>query len=179
MNLPSNAPATALAWSRPLISVLIVINLVYAAGVSLMFVVSVLPGTILWRALQMLPFPEGHRDEIVLGLRAIMLVGVAAALVVDRVLRLLRAIVDTVRAGDPFLVVNARRLETIAWWVLAGEGLRLLIGAIALATTSSMPALDLDLGFSVTPWLAVLLLFVLARVFAQGARMRSDLEGTV
>ena len=99
MNLPSNAPATALAWSRPLISVLIVINLVYAAGVSLMFVVSVLPGTILWRALQMLPFPEGHRDEIVLGLRAIMLVGVAAALVVDRVLRLLRAIVDTVRAG--------------------------------------------------------------------------------
>ena len=179
MNLPSNAPATALAWSRPLISVLIVINLVYAAGVSLMFVVSVLPGTILWRALQMLPFPEGHRDEIVLGLRAIMLVGVAAALVVDRVLRLLRAIVDTVRAGDPFLVVNARRLETIAWWVLAGEGLRLLIGAIALAAASSMPALDLDLGFSVTPWLAVLLLFVLARVFAQGARMRSDLEGTV
>ena len=179
MNLPSNAPTTALAWSRPLISVLIVINLVYAAGVSLMFVVSVLPGTILWRALQMLPFPEGHRDEIVLGLRAIMLVGVAAALVVDRVLRLLRAIVDTVRAGDPFLVVNARRLETIAWWVLAGEGLRLLIGAIALAAASSMPALDLDLGFSVTPWLAVLLLFVLARVFAQGARMRSDLEGTV
>ena len=179
MNLPSNAPATALAWSRPLISVLIVINLVYAAGVSLMFVVSLLPGTILWRALQMLPFPEGHRDEIVLGLRAIMLVGVAAALVVDRVLRLLRAIVDTVRAGDPFLVVNARRLETIAWWVLAGEGLRLLIGAIALAAASSMPALDLDLGFSVTPWLAVLLLFVLARVFAQGARMRSDLEGTV
>ena len=42
-----------------------------------------------------------------------------------------------------------------------------------------MPALDLDLGFSVTPWLAVLLLFVLARVFAEGTRMRSDLDGTV
>ena len=29
------------------------------------------------------------------------------------------------------------------------------------------------------PWLAVLLLFVLARVFDQGARMRADLDGTV
>jgi hypothetical protein len=33
--------------------------------------------------------------------------------------------------------------------------------------------------FSLTPWLAVLLLFVLARVFEQGAHMREDLEGTV
>ena len=83
------------------------------------------------------------------------------------------------RAGDAFVGDNAQRLERIAWWVLAGEGLRLLIGAIALATTSSMPNLDLDLDFSVAPWLAVLLLFVLARVCAEGARMRGDLEGTV
>jgi hypothetical protein len=109
----------------------------------------------------------------------IMIVGVAAAGVVDRVLRQLLALVDSVRAGDPFAASNARRLERIAWWVLAGEGLRLLIGAIALATTSSMPNLDLDIDFSVAPWLAVLLLFVLARVFAEGTRMRGDLEGTV
>jgi len=38
---------------------------------------------------------------------------------------------------------------------------------------------DMGDGFSFTPWLAVLLLFVLAGVFAQGARMRTDLEGTV
>jgi hypothetical protein len=31
----------------------------------------------------------------------------------------------------------------------------------------------------VTRWLAVLLLFVLARVFEQGTRMREDLAGTV
>jgi hypothetical protein len=63
--------------------------------------------------------------------------------------------------------------------MLGGEGLRLLIGAIALATTSSVPDLDMDIGLSVAPWLAVLLLFVLARVFAEGTRMRNDLEGTV
>lgn len=177
MNVP-NAPTAALAWSRPLIRVLIVLNLAYAVGVLVMLVMSLIPGTILWDALGML-FPAEHRDRIVVGLRAILLLGTVAAAVVDRVLRQLLDIVETVRAGDPFVSGNARRLEAIAWWVLAGEGLRLLIGAIALATTSSMPELDLDLHFSVAPWLAVLLLFVLARVFAEGARMRSDLEGTV
>jgi hypothetical protein len=179
MHAPTHAPSTALAWSRPLIRILIVLNLAYAAGVAVMFVVSLMPETRLWGALGMLPFPGEHGDTIILGLRMIMIVGVAAAGVVDRVLRQLLALVDSVRAGDPFAASNARRLERIAWWVLAGEGLRLLIGAIALATTSSMPNLDLDIDFSVAPWLAVLLLFVLARVFAEGTRMRGDLEGTV
>lgn len=174
-----HAPSSALPWSRTAIRVLIVLNLVYAGLVALMFVMTLVPGTILWEALGVLPFPAEHRDRIVLGLRAVMVVGIAAAVVVDRVLRELQAIVDTVRAGDPFVAGNAQRLERIAWWVLAGEGLRLLIAAIAWAATSEVESLDLDLGFSWAPWLAVLLLFVLARVFAEGARMRRDLEGTV
>ena len=177
MNAPS--ASTALAWSRPLIRLLMVLNLLYAVGVALMFVVSLVPGTVIWKAVGMEPFPAADRDSIILGLRLIMVVGICAAGVVDRVLRHLLAIVDTVRVGDPFAAANARRLEAIAWWVLAGEGLRLLIGAIALATTSRMPNLDLDIEYSLAPWLAVLLLFVLARVFAEGARMRGDLEGTV
>ena len=45
----------------------------------------------------------------------------------------------------------------------------------------STPAhpVHLDAGFSINGWLAVLLTFVLARVFAQGALMRDELEGTV
>jgi len=39
--------------------------------------------------------------------------------------------------------------------------------------------LHLDAGFSINGWVAVLLTFVLARVFAVGAHMREDLEGTV
>jgi hypothetical protein len=34
-------------------------------------------------------------------------------------------------------------------------------------------------AFSINGWLAVLLTFLLARVFAEGALMREDLEGTV
>ena len=57
--------------------------------------------------------------------------------------------------------------------------LHLLVGAIAAGSASSPQPLDIDRSFSVTPWIAVLLLFVLARVFDHGARMRADLEGTV
>ena len=63
-------------------------------------------------------------------------------------------------------------------WAL-GEVLRLAIGATAWAASSPAQGLDLDTGFSLAPWLAVLLLFVLARVFAEGTRLRDDLAGTV
>lgn len=172
------APSNALAWSRTAIRVLLVLNLAYAALIAVMFVVSLIPGTILWEALGMV-FPEEHEDRLVLGLRTVMVLGIAAAAIVDRVLRELRAIVETVGAGAPFVADNARRLERIAWWVLAGEGLRLLIGAVGWATTTGVMEIDMEYGFSFAPWLAVLLLFVLARVFAEGSRMRSDLEGTV
>jgi hypothetical protein len=39
--------------------------------------------------------------------------------------------------------------------------------------------LHLDAGFSTSGWLAVLLTFVPARVFAEGTLMREDLAGTV
>jgi hypothetical protein len=37
----------------------------------------------------------------------------------------------------------------------------------------------MDAGFSVNGWLAVLMSFILARVFAEGTLMREDLEGTI
>lgn len=70
-------------------------------------------------------------------------------------------------------------LTAIAWCVLAGQVLRLAIMLIAAAVSTQAQPVDMGEGFSFTPWLAVLLLFVLAGVFAQGARMRADLEGTV
>ena len=104
-----------------------------------------------------------------------MLIGLAGAAIVHMLLRRLRAIVDTVRDGDPFIERNARHLQAIAWSVLGMEVMRLAVGAIASAVWEP-GRLG---GFSFAPWLAVLLLFVLSGVFAQGARMRADLEGTV
>jgi hypothetical protein len=55
----------------------------------------------------------------------------------------------------------------------------MVIGWIGKSIASKQFPLHLDAGFSVNGWLAVVLIFVLARVFAEGALMREDLEGTV
>jgi hypothetical protein len=47
-----------------------------------------------------------------------------------------------------------------------------------MITTPAHP-INISAGPSIAGLLAILLTFVLARVFAEGARMRDDLEGTV
>jgi hypothetical protein len=63
--------------------------------------------------------------------------------------------------------------------LLALQLLSLVIGGIARAISTPAHPFHLDAGFSVNGWLAVILTFVLARVFTEGATMREDLEGTV
>ena len=55
----------------------------------------------------------------------------------------------------------------------------MIIGSIARAVSTPAHPLHLDAGFSITGWLAVLLTFLLTGVFAEGTRMREDLEGTI
>ena len=88
-------------------------------------------------------------------------------------------IVETVRDGDPFVAANAARLQTIARALLALQLLSITIGAIGKEISSPSHPVHLDAGFSISGWLAVLLTFLLARVFAEGTLMREDLEGTV
>lgn len=128
-------------------------------------------------AFKLTPSPEAER--LVMGLRAIAVLGLAAIPLNHTVLKRLLAIVETVRAGDPFVAVNAHRLQAIAWALLALQFLSLVIGAIAKAVSTPAHPLKLDAGFSINGWLAVLLTFLLARVFAEGTLMRQDLEGTV
>jgi hypothetical protein len=170
---------TALALSRPLIRGLIVLNAVYALLIGVLLLATLLYPPLIFKALGV---PEGQGAwELRTALRSIVVLGLIGAYVAYRVLRELLAIVDTVYGGDPFVADNARRLQAIAWWVLVGEALRLLVGAVAWAAHRAVPSfgIDLDIAFSVTPWLTVLLLFVLARVFEHGTLMRTDLEGTV
>lgn len=163
----------ALAVARPVIRILVIVNITYALLIGGLLVFSFLMEGWPWRALG---FDLVHAHPwLPLGLRAIVVIGLIGAAIVHTILRRLLAIVDTVRAGDPFILDNARRLEVIAWSVLALEGLRLIVAAIA-AVVWEPGRFD---AFSFAPWLAVLLLFVLAGVFAHGARMRADLEGTV
>ena len=164
--------ARALSVARPVIQGLTVLNLFYAASIAGLLVFSFfIEG---WPA-RPLGFDLAAHPHIGTGLRVIVVIGLAGAAIVHTILRRLLAIVDTVRGGDPFIVENARRLDAIAWSVLALEVLRLIVMAIA-ASVWEPGRLG---GFTFAPWLAVLLLFVLSGVFARGARMRADLEGTV
>ena len=117
--------------------------------------------------------------RLVSGGRAIMVIGIGSTPFAHILLTRLLAIVETVRLGDPFVAGNAARLQTTAWALLGLEVLHLVVGAVAAGASTEAQPLDVGWTFSVTGWLAVLLLFVLARVFDYGTRMRDDLEGTV
>jgi hypothetical protein len=167
----------ALEASRRVLRALLGLNIVYGAGILALLCASLAAPDFVFRALGVTTAPG--RDALVRGTRAIMVVGVAGAVAAHVILTQLLAIVDTVRHGDPFVTGNASRLQTIAWWMLGAELLRLLVVGIARVASTLAQTLDIDWSFSFTPWIAVLLLFVLARVFDHGARMRADLEGTV
>jgi hypothetical protein len=120
-----------------------------------------------------------HIPSMVTGLRAIAVLGWVAIPLNHVVLSRLLAMVETVRMRDPFVAANAQRLQAIAWALLALQVLSIVIGSIGGAISTRAHPLHLDAGFSVNGWLAVLLTFILARVFAQAAAMRDDLAGTV
>src|SRR2546428_4252933 len=113
------------------------------------------------------------------GMRLIMVIGLCAVPIVHLVLARLLTIVETVSVGNPFVVANAVRLKTIAWAILGLELMHFAVGIVADLVSTTAAPLNISWGFSLTRWLTVLMLFVLARVFEQGARMREDLEGTV
>ena len=164
--------AHALAVARPIIQCLTVLNIFYGVCIAALLVWSFfIKG---WPETPLGDFASVH-PQLPNGLRAIVLIGIVGAAIVHTILRRLLAIVDTVRSGDPFILDNARRLDAIAWSVLTLEVLRLIVMAIVAVVWES-GRLG---GFTFAPWLAVLLLFVLSGVFAHGARMRADLEGTV
>ena len=112
-------------------------------------------------------------------MRAIAALGLIAVPLNYGILKRLLAMVHTVRAGDPFVAANAYRLNAIAWLLLALQLLSMLIGGLGKVISTPEHPVHLDAGFSVNGWLAVILTFVLARVFAEGALMREDLEGPV
>ena len=175
MSKPISSSA-AVQIAHVVLRILIVVNLLGAAAIHALLVVMPNREWIM-SSFDLSPSPEAER--LVMGLRAIAVIGLAAIPLNHVVLKRLLAIVETVRAGDPFVAANAARLQAIAWVLLALNLLSIVIGAIAKAVSTPAYPLHINAGFSINGWLAVLLTFLLARVFAAGTLMREDLEGTV
>ena len=168
--------SAALPIAYVVLRVLIVLNWLF--GAAILALLLLLPNERwIMSAFELTASPDS--DRLILGLRVVAMLGLVAIPVNHMVLKRLLAMVETVRSGDAFVAANAARLQAIAWALLVLQLLSLVIGAIGKAVSTAEHPVHLDAGFSVNGWLAVLLTFVLARVFAEGAAMRDDLEGTV
>jgi Protein of unknown function (DUF2975) len=168
--------AAVLGVSRLLLNILRALNLLAGALLVACFVASFLYEPA-FREFFLKQPPRTDSGLLVPVLRVWMLLTVPAIGAVHISLSRLLAMVETVRAGDPFVPDNAVRMKTIAWCTLGLQLFDLLCGvmvAIMNAAGSRM-----DWSFSVTGWLAVVLLFVLARVFEEGTRIRADLEAMI
>ena len=105
----------------------------------------------------------------------VVIVGLVAVILV-----LVGRIVDSARAGDPFVVRNAERLNGIGLLLLAIQGVGLIAGVMVEALPKPIHdhvSFGFDVSFS--GLFAALLVFVLAQIFRHGAMMRDELEGTV
>jgi len=175
MSRPAPSSA-ALPIAYIVLRILIVAN--WLIGAAILALLVVMPNQQwIMAAFKLSPSPDAER--LIMGLRAVAVLGLIGIPLNYTVLKRLLAMVETVRAGDPFVAANAYRLQAIAWALLALQLLSVVIGAIAKAVSSPAHPVHLDAGFSISGWLAVILTFLLARVFAEGTLMREDLEGTV
>ena len=177
MTSPLERSPRPMALPRTVLRILIKLNVVLGTLIFALLISTLVAAGPVMRALGAIPSRDSGR--LIFGMRGIMVVGILATPVVHLIYTRLLAIVETVNAGDPFVIINAARLQTIAWAI---AGLELMhVAVVVLANGVWVEGQKVDIGgkFSVTPWLTIMLLFVLAHVFDHGARMREELVGTV
>ncbi len=116
-----------------------------------------------------------RRGPVVCGFLAVADVYGAALLVVaDR----LRRLFSTLIAGRPFDPRNVRRLQEIGLALLVLELAGYALAMLAPAALGAVRRTGGD-GANLTGWFAVLVVFVLAEVFREGARLRREAELTI
>jgi hypothetical protein len=124
-------------------------------------------------------FAGKDADALLLWARLLLAIVAPVMVAAHLLFRRLLSMLDSVEAGDPFVPANAERLQTVAWSLLVIQTCDLLFGWAA--TNFDLVAGERTSGWSpgITGWVAVLLVFVLARVFREGTRLRSEAQLTI
>src|SRR5689334_17665690 len=108
--------SAALPIARVVLRIAIVLN--WLLAIAILILLFVMPHERwLMTIFRLTPSPEATR--IVWGFRGIAVMGLITIPLYHLILTRLLAMVDTVRAGDPFVLANAARLHAIAW-ILVG-----------------------------------------------------------
>lgn len=122
-------------------------------------------------------FVDGFSSNRIL----LMMLGIAAPVTVAvYICAQVRKILSTLAMGDPFVPENASRLRKIAIAVAVMESLRYLAMLLAL-TLPNVGEVEKapSLLPNVAAVVAILVLFVLAQVFKEGARLRAEEKMTI
>ncbi len=177
MNITSHPHDPLVRASQLVTRLLTQLNRIFLLAVIIGLIVSLIRPDRFARLL-LQPIPAADLPPALAGARLVLLLGIVMALAWARLLAALATLLASALAGDPFIGANARRLQTIGWCLLVLQLLEIpaaLIGRLYPALGNAAPQGD----FSVAGWMAVLMVFVLSRVFDVGAVMRDELEGTV
>lgn len=167
-----------LGLAAGLVRLLLVLNAVSLALFALALLTSVPLGpTFVTRLASKLGSAESAWT-VLTAIRWLLVIGIGAASAAHVIFRALERLIALVRAGDPFVPEAARQIERIGWALLGLQLLHLAFGIVAWRISSVMPG-AFDWQPSLTGWIAVLVAFVLARVFRLGATMRDELAGVV
>lgn len=115
--------------------------------------------------------------------RGPMLIGVAVAIaaylgVLLVIFFRLRQVFSTLILGDPFRPENVGRLRIVGLGLIALEVAGYIV-RMALAFAMPEHGESVDFGINLSGWFAILVVFVLAEVFREGARLRRDAELTI
>jgi hypothetical protein len=173
----SQTQSAALPIAYVVLRILIVLNWIYAA-----ILLAILGWSLAneqWTFMALGVPVSSQTRPLLMGMQAIAALGLVTVPLNLAMLKRLIAMVRTVRAGDPFTAANADRLQAIAWVLVALQLISVIVWGIGEAVSTPAHPLHLNAGLSPAGWLAVILTFVLARVFAAGTLMREDLAGTV
>ena len=168
---------STLGFTRGLLSTLIVLNILFAGifAIGLAVTVGFEPQILAGLADDGLPGPPAMVLE---ALRWVAVLALATCLPAHILLTRLRAMTADIAIGRPFTELGGLRLRVIAWALLAIQIIDLAFGYVGMRYDEATGG-AISWSFGLTGWLAVLLLFVLARVFEQGAAMQGELEATV
>jgi len=122
---------------------------------------------------------EGAPPEAIWVIVGVMLLSAAALLLGILFFRHLFRIIGTVGEGDPFVPANADRLRAMGWIAVGVQVLTIPLEGLGHWLENLTEHVDVNMDFSGSGLLMALILFILARVFREGARLRGEVEGTV
>ena len=168
----------ALNVSRVSLRILRLLNWIYGALLLAGLIVTFTAAQFVMRAIGGAALAP-DTEPLLRAMRGVLTLGLATIPLHFLMLTRLLQIVESVRAGDPFVAGNAIRIQAIAWTLLCLQVIALAVGAVVKSVSTDARPFRVHAGFSTGAWLAIVLLFVLARVFTEGARMRDDLAATV